>query len=189
MTRIEPSEMPSHAELLRATAIALVVAAVVLVSFVLPAEYGLDPTGVGTRLGLLRHPVAAETPAPVGPSVASASSGLLKSPIPFRTDEMTLVLEPGEGAEIKALMGAGERLVFSWAAHGGTVDVDMHGEPAGAAAGQYKSYWKEGAQASGHGAFEAPFAGTHGWFWKNFEFTPVTVTVKTSGFYQKLFRP
>ena len=39
------------------------------------------------------------------------------------------------------------------------------------------------------GSFTAPFAGTHGWYWRNKGETPVTVTVKTTGFYKDLFRP
>jgi hypothetical protein len=45
-------ETPSSASLLRSTLIAAVVAGVLLVTCVLPAEYGVDPTGVGRVLGL-----------------------------------------------------------------------------------------------------------------------------------------
>ena len=38
--------------LLRWTMISLVIAAIVTVCTVLPAEYGIDPTGVGSMLGL-----------------------------------------------------------------------------------------------------------------------------------------
>lgn len=50
-------------------------------------------------------------------------------------------------------------------------------------------YWKGRNETSGHGAFQAPFAGTHGWHWRNRGSAPVTVRVKTSGYYEKLFRP
>lgn len=43
---------PSPAMLRRATIAAVVVAALVIVVAVLPAEYGVDPTGLGKRLGL-----------------------------------------------------------------------------------------------------------------------------------------
>src|SRR5215207_4580605 len=45
-------ELPSARRLLRSTAIAAGTAAVLLVTAVLPAEYGVDPTGVGRLLGL-----------------------------------------------------------------------------------------------------------------------------------------
>ena len=52
----EPSpdwQAPSGQRVGRSVVIALVVAAIVLVVAVLPAEYGIDPTGIGRALGLL----------------------------------------------------------------------------------------------------------------------------------------
>ena len=45
-------ELPSSAQLLRSTVIAAVSALVILVTVVMPAEYGIDPTGIGRVLGL-----------------------------------------------------------------------------------------------------------------------------------------
>ena len=45
-------ELPSSAQLLRSTVIAMAAAVVILVTIVLPSEYGIDPTGVGRTLGL-----------------------------------------------------------------------------------------------------------------------------------------
>ena len=200
---------PSSAQLLRATLLATMVAGALLATVVLPAEYGLDPTGVGRALGLYRP---SATDAPVDTAVAgdtedaaaaatpagedgapagevAASRALRTSATPYRTDEMSLTLQSGEGAEIKAAMKRGERLVFSWTSTGAGVDVDMHSEFVGERGGESISYWKDEFQTSGHGAFEAPAAGNHGWFWQNLTDDPVTVTVKVSGFYDKLFRP
>jgi len=180
---------PSSRRLAGATLLAVLAAAVVLVVAVLPAEYGLDPTGLGRALGLYR-PASVESAEELPASTASDASGsLMKSAVPFRSDEMSLTLESGEGAEIKAVMDAGDRMVFSWIAEGGGVDVDMHGEVVGAPEGASRSYWKDEGQSSGHGAFEAPAAGNHGWFWQNLNDNPVTVTVRTSGFYRRLIRP
>jgi hypothetical protein len=197
---------PSSAQLLRATLLALIAAGALLVTIVLPAEYGLDPTGIGRALGLYRPAAsgasldeagagdgASEAGKPAdeegAPAGAVASSlPLRRSAAPYRTDEMGLTLQSGEGAEIKAAMKQGEHLVFTWTATGG-VDVDMHGEFVGARSGESISYWKDEFQTSGHGAFEAPAAGNHGWFWQNLTDDPVTITVKVSGFYEKLFRP
>src|SRR5215208_7004553 len=46
------AELPSSAQLLRSTFIAAGVAAALLVTVVLPSEYGIDPTGAGRALGL-----------------------------------------------------------------------------------------------------------------------------------------
>jgi len=187
----------------------MLVASVLLVTIVLPAEFGLDPTGIGRATGLFRPAASeasvedasavandeavaeggetAENGMPASPTAPSRS--LRKSPTPFRNDEMSLTLQSGEGAEIKAAMKQGERFVFTWTSTGGGVDVDMHSEFVGARAGESISYWKDELQTSGHGAFEAPAAGNHGWFWQNLTDDPVTITVKVSGFYEKLFKP
>lgn len=48
----DPSELPTTVRLLKSTGIAGTVAAALLVVAVLPAEYGIDPTGAGSLLGL-----------------------------------------------------------------------------------------------------------------------------------------
>lgn len=174
--------------LLRATAGAFVSALAILITMVLPAEYGLDPTGVGARIGLLR-PAAARSPAVQGiPLPTGSKDPVTRDPAPFRTDELTLTLAFGEGAEIKASMRAGQRFLFTWTAEGGPVDVDMHGEPFNAAPNVFTSYWKAEDQTSGHGSFEAPFDGKHGWYWEHVNSAPVTIKVKVSGYYDAIAR-
>lgn len=46
------AELPSTAQLVKSTIIAMVAAAVILVTIVLPAEYAIDPTGIGRALQL-----------------------------------------------------------------------------------------------------------------------------------------
>ncbi len=189
------TDRPSPMRLVRATLTAAALAGVLLVTIVLPAEYGIDPTGFGRATGLYRAPEATAEPLPEGAANdagagagAAGAGSLFKSTTPYRSDEMSLTLAPGEGAEIKAQMNAGERLVFSWTSSGGGVDVDMHGEAADKTGGD-RSYWTGEFEAGGHGAFEAPMTGNHGWFWQNLNDAPVTITVKTSGFYRRLFKP
>lgn len=62
------AELPTTAQLLRSTAIAAVSAAVILVTIVLPAEYAIDPTGIGrmlklTEMGEIKTQLAAEAEA------------------------------------------------------------------------------------------------------------------------------
>ena len=185
---------PSPATLAKATGGAAIAAVAILTLFVLPAEYGIDPTGVGGALGLTGMvaakadapqaavaPVAAAQAMPTGASIARTGT--------LRQDAMTITLAPHSGQEVKAHMQAGDSFVFSWATTGGPVKVDMHGEKPNAAEGEFTSYWEERAQTSAQGSFTAPFAGTHGWYWRNKGDTPVTVTVKTAGFYKDLFQP
>lgn len=83
----DPSELPSTGRLLKATGIAAGVASALLVFVVLPAEYGVDPTGAGSLLGLtemgrikaqLAQEAAADTAldqtSPVSPAIEPPAS-------------------------------------------------------------------------------------------------------------------
>lgn len=198
-----PSEVPSTRRLLKATAIAIAVAGVILVTTVLPAEYGIDPTGIGSRLGLdvlASTAEAGELPATANeapkveldavgqPAKAVEAGAVSKRAGKYRSETLSLTLPPGEGGEIKAAMKTGDGMVFHWSASG-DVATDMHGERTGAAEDEYTSYWIEKAQRQASGAFTAPFDGSHGWYWLNRGSAPVTVQVEVSGFQEKLYRP
>lgn len=200
MSSIESRPVPSNRQLLIATASALAAALLLLVTTVLPAEYGIDPTGLGARMGIFAMSKQADEPlgASVVPATASESAQtdvagesatVVRSEAPFRRDAMSLTLAPGEGAEIKASMRAGDAFVFQWSASGGDLAVDMHGERVDAATDEYTSYWIEPAQREASGSFTALFEGSHGWYWLNRGTKPVTVALEVSGFHSKLYRP
>ena len=104
-----------------------------------------------------------------------------------RTETMTVTLAPGKGVEVKVDLDAGQGLVFQWTASA-EVAVDFHGETPESKK-EYTSFDVEAAQRQAAGTFVAPFAGHHGWYWKNRGQQPVTVTVTVTGFQKRLFRP
>jgi hypothetical protein len=62
------AELPSTAKLIKSTILSLIAAAAILVTIVLPAEYAVDPTGIGrmlklTEMGEIRVQLAAEAEA------------------------------------------------------------------------------------------------------------------------------
>jgi hypothetical protein len=179
MNQIATTSLPTLQQLGKATAVAIAAAGAILLVAVLPAEYGIDPLGAGSALGLVRQKAAPAS----GPSAT-----LVKSTQALRSDEMSVTLQPGEGAEVKAEISKGDSFVFSWSADA-PVKSDMHGEPHNAGPKEFTTYWKEAQQSTGRGNFTAPFDGIHGWFWRNKGDKPVTVTVKVSGFQKKLYRP
>jgi hypothetical protein len=184
------------AALAKASGAAIVIAGLVLTLFVLPAEYGIDPTGAGGALGITGMAAA---PEPDGDRAVDKTAGPALTATPdkaaiartgtWREDEMTIELPPHSGKEIKAHMGAGDSFVFEWSSKGGPVKLDMHGERTDAAEGEFTSYWEDRELAGGKGAFTAPFAGTHGWYWRNKGETPVSVSVRVAGFHKDLFEP
>ncbi len=71
------TELPSSKQLLRSTILAAVAAVVLLVVVVLPAEYGVDPTGIGrvlrmTEMGEIKQQLAAEAAADSAATPAAA---------------------------------------------------------------------------------------------------------------------
>jgi hypothetical protein len=193
-TTYNTAPLPTLPQLGKATGIALAVAAFILTVAVLPAEYGIDPLGAGQALGLTKLNGGARKEADITPTATATAAAGVASPVstsalPMRSDEMQVVLQPGQGAEVKALMRKGEHFVFSWSSDGGPVKSDMHGEPEHAKPGEFTTYWKVAQQSAAQGAFTAGFDGIHGWFWRNKGAQPVTITVKVTGFHEKLFRP
>jgi len=181
---LDPDGLPSRPRLWKATGVALAIATGVLVLVVLPAEYGLDPTGVGSRLGLT---ALAATQSAAGE--AGRDGPVARYDIPYHTQSIELPLLPHQGAEIKAVMAAGQSFVFEWVAEGAPVYVDMHGQPPDADEHTFTSYWIEEAQQKASGNFRAPFEGSHGWYWENRSELPVTIRLKVSGFFETLYMP
>lgn len=194
ITKISQDGLPSSASLIKATLGAAILGTALLVTTVLPAEYGIDPTGVGNALGLTALNGTANTAAAPAETASGAVAVNDTNPVrkrdqAFQTRTFTLTLAPGQGTEVKAIMEAGERFVFSWQAEGGLVNFDMHGEPPNAAKDEFTSYWFARKQPGASGSFTAPFKGTHGWYWRNRSDKPVKVTVSLSGFFRNVFMP
>jgi hypothetical protein len=193
-------ELPSKKQLNRATLIAAGVAAVVLVTTILPAEYGVDPTGIGRVLGLtpmgeMKREAAAAAdaePAPATETAAADNGDLTLDPEPASpapaaggaVGRVQLTLAPGQGEEVKATMNAGDEFTYDWSTGGPVIRFELHGEPIPAKGDEFTSFEK-GSSAGATGKFRAPFDGTHGWYWRNNGNAPVTVTVSATGTFQK----
>ncbi|MDP3810871.1 MAG: transmembrane anchor protein [Hydrogenophaga sp.] len=203
------AELPSSKQLLRSTILAAASALVLLVAVVLPAEYGIDPTGIGrvlrmTDMGDIKQQLAAEAAAdaaaaPAAPAqvastaVAMASANAAHPTAPAAVaaapkiewrDEMPVTLTPGEGTEIKLKMVQGAKAQYSWIVEGGEVNFDTHGD----APGKSISYEKGRGVAADEGLLEAAFTGNHGWYWRNRGQANVKVILRARGDYTDIKR-
>ena len=121
-------EIPSTSNLIKSTIVAIIIAGILLVTVVMPAEYGIDPTGIGEATGLKKmgevkvslakeaaadrtKDMAADTQAePVKPEV------VVPVPEPMQSTsnhEMQVTLAPDEGTEIKVTMTKGNKVRYS----------------------------------------------------------------------------
>jgi hypothetical protein len=181
--------VPSLPRLRRATLAAAIVGAVLVVTTVLPAEYGIDPSGIGRVLGLTEMGEMKRSAAAgqrQGWRLSLIGSAHAQAPAP-RNDEVKVTLKPGEAAEVKAFMKVGDEMTWKWSTDGGRLNFEFHGELPNAPDGKFTSYGK-GAADKAEGAFKPKFDGTHGWFWRNRTSQTITVTVNASGKYEKLAR-
>jgi len=164
---------------------ALLAAGLILVMFVLPAEYGIDPVGTGARFGLLDLGVTGQQ---VRALSAAAASGAGQTAIivpqdrDFKEETVNFKVGPHEGMEYKYRLAKGEALLYAWKATG-RVSYELHAEPDGAPRGYAQSYEKGQGSDHASGTLTAPFPGIHGWYWENPGDQDVTVTLKTAGFY------
>lgn len=209
-------ELPSTAKLVKSTIFAAITALILLIAIVMPAEYGVDPTGIGKMTGLqkmgeikmslaqeaaderiAKEQEVAQTPkasmaTPVLQAVAAEivpvtpSAEITKSALQLRKDETTLTLQPNEGNEIKVDLKKGEVVKFVWFSNAGKANFDIHGDSKKLDI-DYHGYGK-GSSTREEGTIEAAFDGHHGWFWRNRTNTPLTITLQTEGSYTTVKR-
>ena len=164
---------------------ALLGAGLILVMFVLPAEYGVDPLGTGARVGLLDLGVVGQQVEALSNS-ATDGAGQATIVVPqertFKQETVEFKVAPREGMEYKYRLDKGEALLYSWKTTG-AVNYEFHAEPDGAPRGYAQTYEKVELKSEASGTLTAPFPGIHGWYWENTTDNEVTITLTTAGYY------
>lgn len=168
MSRDEQSINPNARKLIVATVSAFVLSVILLFAVIMPAELGRDPLGTGELLGLT--------------ALSRGQNPLEEQLIPHRSDFVEFELSPFQSVEYKYEMDIEAPLLFRWVADG-ELYYDMHAEPAGLGPDFAESY-EAGDASEKMGAYYAPFAGIHGWFWENRAGGTITLRLYTAGFYQ-----
>jgi len=97
-----------------------------------------------------------------------------------------IVTIPARGEkEYKLLLDNNATFGYSWETDGADLYFDFHGEPSGDTTGYFKSFLISTKNKS-QGSQTSSFVGPHGWYWKNNSDSPVVITLKTNGDYQRL---
>lgn len=195
---------PSGRRLLWSCTAALLAAVALLIVAVLPAEYGIDPTGLGSRFGLfdLSNANSGATAPALAASMAMSTTGATAAsarepaPLPnpevhqhattgYRTDLVEIHLAPDEELEYKAVLNQHQVLLYRWSTDHGEVYFDFHADAADTAPDFWVRY-EEGEASGANGSLTAPFTGNHGWFWQNFNDHPITIRLEVVGYYEAL---
>jgi hypothetical protein len=193
---------PTARRLAQSIGAAIAGAAILLVLIVLPAEYGIDPTGLGARMGLTAMHAPARTlkiqdviggnanyrevkvPDPGDPTPLPNPAVVQLKMADAPTKTVTVRLLPDQETEIKAALDVAQVILYSWRADG-EVYTDFHGhEPS--AGREFVRYEEQQSGHEGRGSLVAPFTGEHGWFWLNVSDKPVTITLTVTGYYRDI---
>ena len=209
------AELPSSAQLIKSTVIAISAAAVILVTIVLPAEHAIDPTGIGrllklTEMGTIKNQLAAEAKADrqrdqqQAPAksdkrtdLKSLFAGLLISSAAAQTSPAAPAVATTQQKDqtivvLKPGEGAEYKAVMVKGAqlqYSWVVESGaVNFDMHGTIAGTDKetSYKKDRGAKKDEGTMTAGFDGTHGWFWRNRGDKDVKITLNTSGAYKDL---
>ena len=198
------NELPSIGKLFKSTILAVFVAAVILITVVLPAEYGIDPTGIGNLIGLVKmgeikvslaqeaaseRAIEKKQKSESGNKLQSATIPVAEdiapeSDVNVKSDQMTITLKQNEGKEIKLTMKKGAKVNYVWWTDKGRANFDVHADSK-ALEISYHNYEK-GSLEKSEGVLEAAFDGSHGWFWRNRTSETMTVTLQVSGNYSEI---
>lgn len=202
------TDLPSAAKLIKSTVAAIVLASIILVTAVLPAEYGIDPTGMGSVLGLtkmgeIKVSLAQEAAAEmitatakgmknealkVAKPVAKVSENTVETQVQksVKSDSITVSLKPDEGREVKVKMVEGGKVSYQWKTSNGRANFDVHGDSKKLRI-DYFNYSK-GSTESDTGVLEAKFDGNHGWFWRNRTGVTMTITLEVEGEFTEMIQ-
>ncbi|MGJ8624669.1 MAG: hypothetical protein ACSHW1_18155 [Yoonia sp.] len=198
------------ARLGRKLGIAAAGAGVLLGVFVLPAEYGIDPTGLGEIIGVkalsgIVAPAYAQTDFGQtltfnvedydleSEEINQTIRGLLYlHDEPFKTETIILDIADLGEVEHKFILEQDATLIYSWRILNTTGDgvyYDYHGHPSSEDAPNYpdrfEQAYSKGEGVSQTGAFTAPFPGYHGWYFMNLEEGSIQIELTVSGYYSE----
>ena len=170
----------------------LVVATIAVFGAILPAEFNMDPLGIGKATGLSRL----WAPPEVAFDTTKAGTGPLarEYEMPWRTDTIEIPLRSGDDRtrgnelEYKVRMKQGGTLIYEWSvsdlASPEEFYFDFHGHTVVEGQEMTVATYKQATAGKAAGALTAPFDGVHGWYFQNQSLPAVVVRVKLAGFYE-----
>lgn len=170
----------------------LLVGTLIVVGAIMPAEYHVDPLGVGKLSGIARIWAPAEKKIDVDSGSAPLSR---EYGADFRTDVVEIPLTDflggakGSELEYKVRMKKDATVIYHWEVIGAANDNDFHYDFHGhttPAKGEEMTVatYKQAFGISQSGALTAPFDGIQGWQFSNSAEKPVVVRLRLSGFYE-----
>lgn len=194
-------------QLLKSLIIALIIGSVVLLTAVLPAEYGLDPLRTGELFGFsklyqennqtennetysslnFKKIKMEKIGSPLNvPKPSEANNPPPEVQYPEREDTIEIIVPAKKGIEYKFKSLKYGSTKYEWTTDKGIVYIDFHGEVKQENPPKnvfYESYTLAYSNNMA-GTLTAPFEGKHGWYFRNETNEDVVVTIRLNGQYE-----
>ena len=194
-------------QLLKSLIIALIIGAIVLLTSVLPAEYGIDPLGTGKLFGFSKLYQGNEqienneiysslnfkkikmeklgSPQSV-PKPSETDNPPPEVQYSVREDTIEVIVPAKKGIEYKFKSLKYGRTKYEWSTDKGIVYIDFHGEVKQENSSKnvfYESYTLAYSNNMA-GTLTAPFEGKHGWYFRNETNQDIVVAIRLNGQYE-----
>lgn len=190
-------------QLIKSVILAFIVGGIVLVTSVLPAEYGIDPLGTGKLFGFDKLYQEEETITTsflnfkkikmekIGsnanvPKPIEANNSAPENQYPEKEDVITVIVPAKKGIEYKFKILKYGSVKYEWSTNKGIVYIDFHGEVLQENPPKnifYESYTLAYSNNMA-GTLTAPFEGKHGWYFRNETNEEIIVSLKLKGQYE-----
>lgn len=188
----QPTRPMARGRLILWTLGALVLAVLIVLGAILPAEFNKDPLGIGKLSGLARL----WAPADRKVDTRDAAGPLAREyAVPLRSDVVEIPLGGfltgayASELEYKVRMARGATLVYSWDVTGADRADEFHFDQHGHTTPKEDermtvATYRQAFGLKQQGALTAPFDGIHGWQFSNSGEKPVVVHLRLTGFYE-----
>jgi len=195
---------------MKAITISIIVIAILIITVVLPAKYGIDPTGAGKLFGYGKSTIPKDSLAIVAGAETTVkktfplikleelgSEARIKRPVEAnnlppkkqfheREDSTQVSVPAGKGIEFKVTMLKHGSMKYEWTTNKGILYSDFHGEVKQVTPPGKDEYYESYTIAYSNnmaGTFLSPFEGRHGWYFRNKGSEDVIVTIRLKGQY------
>lgn len=107
---------------------------------------------------------------------------------PLKTETLTITLPVDGMIEYKAVMQAGDSVVYQWES-ASNIYYDFHAhQPSEVQGSGFFTRYVEGEGTVDRGTIIAPYTGQHGWYFMNLSDGPAEIELTVSGYYDEIVK-
>ena len=118
----------------------------------------------------------------------ASGENIVHSDKPLKTETLTIALPLDGMIEYKAIMDAGDSLVYQWQS-AANIYYDFHAhQPSEVQGDGFFTRYAEGEGTVDRGTIIAPYTGQHGWYFLNLSDGPAEIELTVSGYYDEIVR-